>query len=358
MQKNRKFVLNLNKGVFLATKQSLFEGPGFSLESSLNTHGVEVLRLSIGEGEIMWLPYLGGELWDWKIKGVSQKFDGFVQEPSYGKNFLHNYGAFLIHCGVLSMGNPTAEDSHPQHGELPISSPQSAWVEVDLENQVFPIALCCTFEVHTPFEASYRFTAKILVNADGNNMVVDGVLKNNFNAPLDYQYLAHINFYYPLRGKLSYSVKPFSADAVEFLDEVIDGVVKDPSKMLPLAKNIIYDPELVAIMDHANKAPSNYGEGRYALATMDNNEGAMAWVVADTKVLDHTVVWLTQTPDRSACGFALPATGGPTGFANEKRKGTVKQLGGGQSVRLWYAFGVNCSTQYQESVTTAITQGK
>ncbi len=358
MKRNQKIVLNLNRGLFCTTKKSLLEGPRFSIETDRYASGVEALHLKIGEGEIVWLPFLAGQIWDWSIRGISQKFEGFVPEPAYGLDFLRNYGAFLIHCGLLSMGNPTAEDSHPQHGELPISTPTDVWIEVDNANEEFPVALCCTFKVHTPFVAGYTFTPKILVNKSGNKMVVDAHLKNTFLTPLNYQYLAHINFYYPQMGKLNYMVEPFDSDSVEFLEKVIPGVDKDPSLLLPLSKKTIYDPEEVAIFDHANKAKSTYGEGRYALATMNSGDKEMLWVVSDTKGLDHTVAWLTQTPDRSACGFALPATGGPTGLANETRKGTVKQLAAKESITLWYAFGVSSPDAYLDEVATALKEGE
>ena len=358
MKNNQKIVLKLNREIFSSTRKPLIEGLNFSIEADRYNSGVEALRLKIGEGEVVWLPFLAGEVWDWSVGGVSQKFDGFVPDPAYGLDFLRNYGAFLIHCGLLSMGNPTAEDSHPQHGELPTSIPKSAWVEIDNDNEEFPVALCCSFKLYIPFEAAYTFTPKIFINKSGTNMVVKAQIENNFFAPLNYQYLAHINFHYPQMGRLNYMVKPFDSDSVEFLEKVIPGVDKDPSRLLPLSKKMIYDPEEVAIFDHANKAKSTFGDGRYALTTMESGKEALYWVVSDTKVLDHTVTWITQTPDRSACGFALPATGGPTGLANETRKGTIKQLAGKESVTLWYAFGASTPEAYLKEVTKALTQSE
>ena len=44
-------------------------------------------------------------------------------EPEVCRNFYgESYGVFLMHCGLTAMGNPTSEDTHTPHGELPIAS--------------------------------------------------------------------------------------------------------------------------------------------------------------------------------------------------------------------------------------------
>lgn len=80
--------------------------------------GVEAARITCGRGELTWLPFLGQQLWDWKIDGASRKLTGFIEAPAYGRTFLQNYGAFLVHCGMSAMGNPGPGDTHPQHGEM------------------------------------------------------------------------------------------------------------------------------------------------------------------------------------------------------------------------------------------------
>lgn len=346
-------ILVLHEHLFTDRESALMQTPVGTIKTSRYRSGVETVHISMGNADITWLPYLGGEMWDWKIDGVSQKFSGFVSEPAYQKSFLHNYGAFLIHCGVLAMGNPTKEDNHPQHGELPISKPSEAWVEFHGNDDEYPVSLCCTFSFHVPFIANYEFTPKIHIHRTGNSMIVDGKLTNTAKTPLPYQYLAHINFSYPDTGKLAYSIDRFTDQEVEMLQDAIEGVTEHPEKMLHLDKSITYDPELVAIIDHTKKAPSSFEKSQYVLNTMDRNDGSFRWVLADTHPLDHTVAWLTQTPDRAACGFSLPATSGPTGQANEKRKGNIKILGPEESTRLWYAFGTG-GPEYQNMVEASL----
>ena len=344
MSSNRTMHIPLYSHFFEREKRELAHMYHCTLSTFRYASGVEALQVSTGRGEITWLPFLGGEIWNWSIDGVSQKFSGFVLEPTYGKDFLHNYGAFLIHCGVLSMGNPTKEDNHPHHGELHSSRPTACSLAYDPDDKNYPLSLTCTFTYHTPFEASYTFTPTIRVKHDGTSMIADSVLKNNAQTPLQYQYLAHINFAYPRSGRLSYSISPFTTETVQMLQ---DG--KSPEQMLDVHEQDIHDPELVAIMDHGRAAPSTHAEGRYVLNTLTRESGSVSWVLADTHPLDHTVAWLTRTADRAACGFSLPATGGPTGRTNETRKGTVKSLAAQQEIRLWYAFGSESMNHAQEA---------
>lgn len=357
MKQQTTINLTLQEPMFSPEMLELLHTPRCRIKTHKYCSGVEALHIFIGKAEIVWLPFLGGEIWDWKIDNQSQKFSGFVVEPAYGKSFLHNYGAFLIHCGVLAMGNPTKEDNHPQHGELPLSKPSGVWVEYDTENTEYPLTLCCSFTFQVPFIANYTFTPKIHIHASGTTMNIDGELTNTAKTPLSYQYLAHINFAYPDSGTLNYSIDQFTDKEVEILQDAIDGVTKNPDRMLKLDKNIVYDPELVAIIDHGKRAPSSYENPRYVLNSLVRNDGTTHWVVADTEPLDHTVAWLTQTPDRAACGFSLPATSGPTGQANETRKGNLKYLGPGETAHLWFAFGSSGPT-FRDVVRSSIKSRK
>ena len=124
MKNNQKIVLKLNREIFSSTRKPLIEGLNFSIEADRYNSGVEALRLKIGEGEVVWLPYLAGEIWDWSVRGVSQKFDGFVLNPPMA-DFLHQLWAFLIHCGLLSMGTPLLKIP-PTTWRAPTSIPESA----------------------------------------------------------------------------------------------------------------------------------------------------------------------------------------------------------------------------------------
>lgn len=349
MSKNTT-ILSLHRNMFTREKLPLYAFGSTQVNLFAYASGVEAVEVKIGDASYIWLPFLGNQLWDWTIAGVSQKFDGFVPEPAYHKDFLENYGGFLIHCGLTAMGNPTKDDEHIQHGELPIADFDKAWLEIDPNAESFPILLCGEKIFHIPFVASYVFKPKLSLHSSGHFAIMDGEVTNMAKTVFPYMYLAHINFAYPKHGSLEYGIKKVDAKSVEILDEVIDGVTANPALMLKLDKATVYDPELVAIMNHAKDAPSTLENPNHMLNTMYTADGSMYWVAFDTNPLDHTVVWLTQTPDRSACGFTLPATGGPTGLTSETKRGTIKYLDPGKKVHLRYAFGYSQDNSTKDAV--------
>lgn len=355
MKKNNPTMLNLNKRFFGPVKQTILQSRAWSIEGFAYQSGVEAVTIEVGRGVFTWTPFMGSELWDWSVDGVSRKFEGFRKEPIYQAPFLANYGAFLIHCGVRGMGGPSKEDTHPHHGELPVSQPARAWIEIDEEDKEFPLALCAEFHSHIPFVGEYSFVPALRIHKSGTFVVVESGLTNLAHAPFEYQYLGHVNFNYPKSGRLEYSIANFTDREVVVLDETFEGVTKKPELFLTLDKGCTLDPELVAVIDYGKKSPSTFRNGKFALSRMSDEKGGSTWVVARTDILDHTVIWLTQTPDRKAAGFALPATSGPTGFTNEKKMGNGKVLPGKQSITLWYAFGVG-DGDIEKDIATALSR--
>jgi hypothetical protein len=94
--------------------------------------------------------------------------------------------------------------------------------------------------------------------------------------------------------------------------------------------------------------------GEVCVNTMIRENHERVWVATNTNPLDHTVAWLTKTMDRSACGFSLPATAGPRGRTAEFKKGNIKLLEPGNSVRFQFAFGLDKKPE-SKSLQTAIT---
>lgn len=325
--------LYLTPSQFSRTETLLFETHELVIHTFTYSTGVEALKIRIGRGEFIWLPFFGQSLWSWKLDGVEQKFEGFVEEPDYAaKDFLHTYGAFMIHCGITAMGNPSKEDSHLHHGELPLTRYSDAWIEVsDGPN---PISLCGKMQFRIPFVAAYEFSPSLKILGDGSSVFVDSTLTNLQKSDMHYMYLNHLNFTMRDAVLLEYGRNDFSKRTVTVLDEVIPGVIEDPSLFLNVDKYPTYSPELVAIMKNQPQF------GPVSVNKMHRGDGDVVWVAINTNELDHTVAWLSKTADRSACGFTLPATAGPRGLAEETRNNTVKTLEAGNSVTFQYVFGL------------------
>ena len=314
--------------MFGEKERELLYSPSFSASAFRYATGVEALRVKAGRGEFIWLPYLGQQIWDWKVDGASLKFHGFIEEPSYGKTFLQNYGGFLIHCGATAMGNPGPLDAHPHHGELPTARFDEAWLEIDRDET---LALCGAIHWKVPFVAEYRCSPCLKIYDDGLRAHVDFRLDNPTSKPLDYMYLAHINFAFEGAERILSSV-PFDSKHAEIREEIFPGLVADPAIAKRIDFEATYEPELVVVIKHI-------GESVRAASILVHKDKSARWVHQESAELDHHIVWITHNGDRGACGFHLPSTAGPRGFDREKVLGNVKKLAAGDSVTLSYEFG-------------------
>jgi len=345
--------LSLHSGMFSMRREVLWTQQDLTLETSTFTSGVESVTLSIGSSQWIWLPFLGSQVWDWSIDGVSQKFSGFVSEPAYGLPFLENYGAFLIHCGITAMGNPGIGDTHAHHGELSTARFDRAWIEFTNPSSEFPVALCSELTVHIPFKTSYRFEPRLQIHRSGRFAIMTCMLENRFQSPLPYMYLAHINFRYPDQGKLSYQIESFNQETVTVLHETIKGITENPSLVFQLGKERNHDPEFVGIMDHGRHARPTVPGNSHMISSLHMDSGQILWVASRTVPLDHTVIWITHNKDRGACGFALPATAGPRGKSAEQALGNLKYLAAKETIHMTYAFGYALDT-LENDITKAV----
>jgi len=336
VERDGSIVCLLNPSMFTEQEHELLKSSSCSVGMFRYRSGVEAIRIRAGRGEFIWLPYLGQQIWEWKVDGKSQKFEGFVEEPSYGRNFLENYGGFLIHCGMTAMGNPAANDTHPQHGELPVARFDEAWIEISQEDGRDVLSLNGHLHWHVPFVAEYHCFPSVRIASDGLSLRADLRLENPTASILDYMYLAHINFPFS-DAKRIMSTVPFDPKHVSIRNEIFPGLSAKPESIKQIEPTAKYEPELVAIVDDKD------GAGESAGSILVRSDGTCRWVRQETPALDHHVIWITHTEDRGACGFHLPSTAGPEGFESEKAQGNIKHLMPGSKITLRYACGFSDS---------------
>ncbi len=325
-------ICTLNPSMFSEKEHEFLKSSSYAASLFRFRSGVEAVRIRSGRGEFVWLPYLGQQIWDWSVDGKSQKFEGFVAEPSYGKNFLQNYGGFLIHCGMTAMGNPSNADSHLHHGELPVSKFDEAWIEVANDDGREVLSLGGRIHWHVPFIAEYRCVPSLRISPDGLSLHAEVRLENPTSNVMDYMYLAHINFLFSGAKELL-STTPFDQAHVGIRNEIFPGLSANPGLLKRIDQAANYEPELVAIMDDGDREKDSAG------SIMIYADGTCRWVCQGTSGLDHHVLWITHNSDRGACGFQLPSTAGSTGFENEKAMGNIKHLMPGSGITLRYACG-------------------
>jgi hypothetical protein len=338
MIRSRPWRLRLDPAHFGPREAWLLEAASYSVSSFRYPRGVEAIRVTCGRGEIVWLPFLGQQLWDWKIDGRSRKFTGFVQTPAPGRTYLQNYGAFLIHCGVTAMGNPGPGDTHPLHGELPTAVFDRVWLEI-LAAGSGSLALCGSLHWHVPYEVNYRCLLRTTIDPAGTSVSVEVTLRNESELPLEAMYLAHINF--ALAGAAFVRCAEKHADgAIRIRDESANPGARPQLVVgtLHLA-GLRADPEFVATIGRG-PVPARETESRLVL-----EDGSSFWVRPQSPLLDHHVIWISSTPDRGACGFHLPSTAAPDGLAAARAAGDLKLIPPRGTSKMTYSFGYNDAEQ-------------
>ncbi len=119
----------LREGFFTDKETTLVEAG--ELKATLFTYstGVKAVRISNAKGSATVLPFDGQAVWRCDFLGRELTMKSIYDEPQRCSLYGETYGFFVMHCGLTAMGNPTAEDTHPGHGELPLAHYEKAWVE-------------------------------------------------------------------------------------------------------------------------------------------------------------------------------------------------------------------------------------
>ena len=103
----------------------------FTVSTFRYASGIEAIRITNARGEIIVLPFKGQQIWRASFDGRELTMRSMFDEPISTREYLENYGAFMIHCGITGLGAPGPEDNHSLHGELPNAPFNSAWLELD-----------------------------------------------------------------------------------------------------------------------------------------------------------------------------------------------------------------------------------
>src|SRR5512136_1170620 len=111
--------INLGPQLFGEQERTLVEHGPLSASTFLFDSGVCGLRLKNERGQLVLLPFQGQQIWSAEFGGRTLTMKSMFAEPRPTRQYLENYGGFMLHCGAIRMGVPGKEDTHPLHGELP-----------------------------------------------------------------------------------------------------------------------------------------------------------------------------------------------------------------------------------------------
>ncbi len=324
--------LFLQPAFFSEREKTLVEFGPLTASTFLFPTGVAGLRLKNDQGELVLLPFQGQQIWAAAFNGRTLTMKSMFDAPNPTRDYLQNYGGFLIHCGVTAMGVPAEGDSHPLHGELPNAPYQKAFLLTGEDDRGPYLALGGRYQHTVAFSTNY--SAEPLVKLYAGSSLFDASMQitNLKNSEMELFYLAHVNYRPADNARLVYSA-PCTPESVrvrrsipshvhpkpgyrEFLDEL----AKDPSKHNLLRPELLFDPEVVFFLDYLAD------EQGWAHSMQVHPDGSADYVRHKPTELDKGVRWICRTPDQDACGFILPATAEPEGYTAEKAKGNIKIL--------------------------------
>ena len=338
--------INLYKEFFIEKERVVFEGGSLKATIFKYSTGIEAVKLSNGCGYVTLLPFVGQQIWDMEFLGHNMVMKSIYDEPEVCEAFYgESYGPFLMHCGLTAMGNPTSEDTHTPHGELPIAKYREAYIITGEDEKGKYISLSGKYFFKRAFEHNYEFSPECRLYENASTIEMHISITNHKDLPLEYFYLCHIN-YRPVDGaKLYYTAKPENITPHHEVPDGYPGGEKTNEYLARLDKD-------TSIMDTIDKSTQSYAPEIVFTCKYDADEkgnahtmqllpdGYSCYVCHKPEELPFGVRWIARTEDEDALGMVLPATAQHMGYIYCKKHGLEKYLGPGEKLTYHITTGI------------------
>ena len=332
--------VNLAKGCFGDARRVLAESGEFTAETFRYSTGVEALKVSNSRGSFTILPFMGQQIWRCDFDGRELAMKSIYDEPKDCKScFNESYGCFLMHCGLTAMGNPTAEDDHVGHAELPIIRYGEAYLEFGRDGSGEYAAVGGKACHDMCFTYRYEFSPRVVIRKGEAKLEVSATAKNLKDIPLEYYYLCHVN-HRPVDGSrimesplkrppiVNHEVpEGYHRPWADATNAWLDALDRDFTAQSTVgAKGESYRPEIVNCYFHK---PDRSG---WATVRQEYPEGGGVYVKYRPSELPYATRWIARTEDEDALGMCLPATAEHKGRAYCRSHGQQRFLAPGESV--------------------------
>lgn len=340
----RPVSMNLDERLFGECERLLATAGAFRVTGFRYRSGVAALRVWNGAGTAILLPFQGQQIWDAEFLGRRLTMRSMFDEPQPTRDYLRTYGAFFIHCGGTSMGNPGPDDTHPLHGELPNLPYRSASLVFGEDEGGAYLELTGTGRDTEAFHHDFvvRPALRLYEGASAFHATVE--VENRAGKPLPFLYLAHINFRPVDGGILVDTARADCADTVvraaqldigerEEVRAYHEAVSADPASHRLLRAGEPIEPELVLTMTVAGDADG------WTHAMHRHPDGTSDFVSYRPVELPYAVRWITRSEDQDALGIVLPATAPPDGLAAARRHDQLVWIEPGGSFTTRLRFG-------------------
>lgn len=340
--------INLYKEFFSEREKIVFESGLLKATIFKYSSGVDAVKISNDKGYVIILPFVGQQIWDMEFLGHNMVMKSIYDEPEVCyNNFFDSYGCFLMHCGLSAMGNPTSEDTHAPHGELPTAPYTEAYILSGEDEKGKYISLGGKYFHKRACEYNYEFAPECRLYENASTIDMITTFTNHKDLPLEYFYLCHIN-YRPVDGsKLYYTAKH---ENIEVHHEVPENYPKELAD-----KTNAFLAELdkdVSLMDTIDSKTQSYAPEIVFTCKYDADEngnahtmqllpdGYACYVSHRPEELPFGVRWIERTKDEDALGMVLPATAQHMGYLYCKKNGQEKYLATGESMTLHITTGI------------------
>jgi len=325
-------IIYLYPEVFSEKEKVVLSAAPFTASVFRFPSGVCGLRLKNEQGALVMLPFQGQQIWTAEFGGRNLTMQSMFDGPHPTRVYLENYGGFLLHCGATAMGVPTAQDTHPLHGELPNAPYDEAFLVLGEDARGLYLGLGGRYRHTVAFSHNYLAEPLVKLYAGSTVFSVALTITNLKHSPMELMYLAHINFRPVVNGRLVYSalctpetvrvrgsipshIRPGPGYA-EFLQEL----KSHPEKHHVLSPDLLFDPEVVFTIEYLAD------DKGWAHTLQVHPDGSADYVAHQPAQLDKGVRWICRTADQEAIGIVLPATAEPEGYLAEKSKGNIKSI--------------------------------
>ena len=351
--------IELYDQMFNEIERTLCQFDTFSITTFRYESGVAALRIINARGEIIVLPFQGQQVWRAKFDGRELTMRSMFDEPISTREYLENYGAFMIHCGITGLGAPGPDDNHRLHGELPNAPFNSAWLELDPDQRSAKVG--GNYQHIVAFSTNYLATIETALQAESALLDVSVSVENLKQTSMDLMYLAHANFRPVDDGELHYSAI-YNSKSVrvrqsipshinpkpgykEFLSKLTDS----PEMHHKLKPGLAFDPEVVFEIDMIEDADG------FAHALQKHPNGTADYVRCRPDQAPLCMRWICRTPDQDGLGIAFPSTSGVDGYTAEKARGRLETVQSGDTWSIDMKLGLLTVSETEQAIETIAT---
>ena len=341
--------INLKNLAFTDKPTLLAEEGEFKAVAFRYSTGVQALKVSNRRGSFTILPWMGQMIWRCDFDGRELTMKSIYEEPKDCKvTFAESYGCFMMHCGLTAMGNPTPEDDHLGHAELPVARYSEAYLEFGADKAGSYVAVGGTHNEDKAFAVNYAFSPRVVLRKGAAKLEISATVKNNKDIPLEYFYLCHIN-HRPVDGSRivesplkrppiinrevpSGYYKPWADATNKFLDML----EKDYRVQQAVGvEGESYRPEIVNCYFHK---PDAKGWAIVKQVYPDKKNGV--FVRYRPSELPYGTRWIARTCDEDAMGICLPATAEHKGRTFARKHHEERFLAPGKTFSLHIETGI------------------